>query len=121
MASRWQRSPTRLGTNVLIGKRVAKAREAAGMNKADLAKAMAYLGWYPATVTRVEEGSQNLVAADVLPLATVLRVDPMSLLADQEPGTDSYIQGYRDGVEMGQALAMAEVMSSVTKINERLG
>ena len=63
----------------IVGRNLKALREALGMSQAQLAVAMneaSVAGWFPQTVTKVEQGSRSLKLVEGLELAKILSPDP---------------------------------------------
>jgi transcriptional regulator with XRE-family HTH domain len=69
-------------TDETLGRNVRALREAAGLSQARLAEQMTdagLAGFYPQTITKVEQGSRSLRFAEGLQLARLLGVAPQAL------------------------------------------
>lgn len=98
-----------------LARRLADAREAAGISQSETARRMVAAGhtnWTQMTVARSEQGKRPVGAVELLDLAAVLHADHDRLLARRP--NDVYATGYAAGRRDGIAWCIGTLTQEAT-------
>jgi transcriptional regulator with XRE-family HTH domain len=69
----------------VVGRNLRRLRRASGLSQEAFAESLGYQRGY---IAQVERGERNLTLRTVARLALQLKVDPLTLLSDPEPGVE---------------------------------